>query len=138
MSSTVRPEISTKNKYSIDRHRYYELKHFCLQYPTWKRAYAALDGLSRRPEDLNLFSTNKVGNPTERCAMARVTFANKMDMIYQTSMETDPIFGEYILKGVTEGYSYDYLKTKLNIPCCRETYYNLYRRFFWLLNQARN
>ena len=48
MGTTIRPELSEKNPYWIERHRYYELKHFCLQYPIWKKAYAALDGLSRR------------------------------------------------------------------------------------------
>ena len=45
---------------------------------------------------------------------------------------------EYILKGVTEGWSYDILKARSNIPCCKDVYYNLYRRFFWLLNKARD
>ena len=31
----IRPEISKKNKYWISRHRYYELKHFCMQYREW-------------------------------------------------------------------------------------------------------
>lgn len=28
MSTTIRPELSEKNQYWIDKHRYYELKHF--------------------------------------------------------------------------------------------------------------
>lgn len=32
MSTTIRPEVSEKNQYWIEKHRYYELKHFCLQY----------------------------------------------------------------------------------------------------------
>ena len=56
MGTTIRPELSEKNPYWIERHRYYELKHFCLQYPIWKKAYAALDGLSRRPSDMEVFS----------------------------------------------------------------------------------
>lgn len=43
MGTTIRPEISKKNRYWIDKHRYYELKHFCLQYPTWKKAHSSLD-----------------------------------------------------------------------------------------------
>lgn len=39
MATVIRPEISEKNKYWIGRHRYYELKHFCLQYSEWKRLY---------------------------------------------------------------------------------------------------
>ena len=49
MGTTIRPELSEKNPYWIERHRYYELKHFCLQYPIWKKAYAALDGFSGLP-----------------------------------------------------------------------------------------
>ena len=42
MGTTIRPELSEKNPYWIERHRYYELKHFCLQYPIWKKASAPL------------------------------------------------------------------------------------------------
>ena len=31
MATMIRPELSEKNPYWIERHRYYELKHFCLQ-----------------------------------------------------------------------------------------------------------
>ena len=40
MATTIRPELSEKNPYWIEKHRYYELKHFCLQYPIWRKAYA--------------------------------------------------------------------------------------------------
>lgn len=43
MGTTIRPEVSVKNKYWIDKHRHYELKHFCLQYPRWKKLYIYLD-----------------------------------------------------------------------------------------------
>lgn len=41
MGTIIRPELSEKNKYWLEKHRYYELKHFCLQYPLWKQAYLA-------------------------------------------------------------------------------------------------
>lgn len=67
MGTTIRPELSEKNPYWIERHRYYELKHFCLQYPIWKKAYAALDGLSRRPSDLEVFSKKgEISDPSIR------------------------------------------------------------------------
>lgn len=49
MSTTIRAEVSKKNPYWIEKHRYYELKHFCLQYPIWKQAYLSLSGLSSKP-----------------------------------------------------------------------------------------
>ena len=46
MGTTLRAELSEKNPYWIEKHRYYELKHFCLQYPIWKKIYRSLDGFS--------------------------------------------------------------------------------------------
>lgn len=137
MGTTIRPELSDKNPYWIEKHRYYELKHFCLQYPIWKKAYLALDGLSRRPLDLVIFSNRHI-DPTLKCVEAREFYFDRMKLVEQTAIETDSKLHSYILKGVTEGVSYDYLKSRLEIPCCKDVYYDLYRRFFWLLNKARN
>lgn len=46
MGTTIRPELSEKNPYWIERHRYYELKHFCLQYPIWKKHMQPWMGLA--------------------------------------------------------------------------------------------
>ena len=136
---TTRPEISKKNKYWIDKHRHYELAHFCRQYPTWKKAYASLDSLSRRPDDLErLSSKGKISDPTGKCVVSRERFAEKMAIVERAAKEADPLLADYILKGVTEGLSYEYLKMRLNIPCCRDTYYDRYRKFFWILSRLRN
>lgn len=136
MGTTIRPELSAKSKYWIERHRYYELKHFCLQYPIWKKAHSAIDGLSRRPVELAIFS-NTHDDPTYKCAVAKEFYFDRMIMVENTAMATDIALQSYILKGVTEGISYDHLKARLEIPCCKDTYYELYRRFFWLLNKER-
>lgn len=138
MSTMIRPEISEKNKYWIERHRYYELKHFCLQYPLWKRAYVALDGMSERTADPTMIRTNVHGNPTEQRAMSKLFYSERIEMIERVAKETDELLSSYILKGVTKGVSYDYLKARLDVPCCKDIYYDLYRRFFWLLDKARN
>ena len=89
MGTTIRPELSEKNPYWIERHRYYELKHFCLQYPIWKKAYAALDGLSRRPSDLEVFSKKgEISDPTVRCVEARSYYIERMKTVEQVA----PIF----------------------------------------------
>ena len=138
MGTTIRPNISPKNKYYIEKHRYYELKHFCMQYPIWRKAYSSLSSLSGRPSDLGLFKKQYgICDPTAKCAEARLFYAYRIDMIEQAAMETDSVLADYILTAVTEGISYDVLKARLNIPCCRDTYYQLYRRFFWILNKLR-
>ncbi|MCI8993385.1 MAG: hypothetical protein HFG80_11805 [Eubacterium sp.] len=136
MSTMIRPELSEKNKYWIERHRYYELKHFCLQYPIWEKAMAELNGLSRRPVDTVIFSGD-IGDPTAKCAEARFFYSERMGLIEKAAAETDAELGNYILKAVTQGVSYDFLKAREYIPCCKEVYYELYRRFFWILHQIR-
>lgn len=139
MGTSIRPEVSSKNKYWLERHRYYELKHFCLQYPIWKQAYLALDGLSKRPNDLAIFvrSGQMKGDPTERCAESRLYFRNRMEMVEQAAHAADPDLASYILRAVTEGLPFETLKMQCGIPCCRDVYYDRYRRFFWLLNDIR-
>lgn len=138
MSTTIRPEVSEKNQYWIEKHRYYELKHFCLQYPIWRKSYAMLDGFSSSwPKLIPPSRTNNISDPVAKCAMARLFYSNRMDMVERMAKEADEELYCYILKGVTEGISYDYMRVKFSIPCCKDTYYNLYRRFFWLLSQER-
>lgn len=138
MSTSIRPELSKKNEYWIEKHRYYELKHFCLQYPFWKKARLSLDGLVTRTYDLPMFNRqHNTNSPTECCCMARLFFSEKIEMVERVAEKTDTSLSKYILKGVTEGLSYEILKVRWNIPCCKDTYYRLYRRFFWLLNEER-
>lgn len=138
MSTEIRPEISGKNPYWLERHRYYELKHFCLQYPIWKKAHAALDSLSKRPNDLSIFVTSHVcSDPTAKCAVAKAYYSERMELVNRIAVRTDPELASYILLGVTEGWAYPALKAKFDIPCCKDTYYDRYRKFFWLLNKER-
>lgn len=138
MATVIRPEISIKNKYHIDKHRHYELKHFCLQYPIWKREYAAYDNPSIVSSAVERMpSTNIPGDPTAKFAMRKTYYLERIKMVEKIAMETDQFLYDYILKAVTEELSYTYLKSKLKIPCGRDMYYDRYRRFFWLLNEAR-
>lgn len=138
MGTTIRPEVSKKNRYWISKPRYYELKHFCLQYPNWRKAYSELVEYGVVVSNItNEFRTNTVSDPTAKLAIMKMNFMDKIEMIEKTAMEADPYLYSYILKAVTEGRSYVYLKSRLDIPCSRDTYYDRYRKFFWLLSQRR-
>ena len=138
MATVIRPEISVKNKYWIDKHRHYELKHFCLQYPIWKREYAMLDSLSTSSFSAERISNNSPGDPTSQQAMKKIYYLERINMIEKVAKEADEFLHTYILKAVTEELSYTYLRNKMRIPCGRDTYYDRYRRFFWLLSNSRN
>ena len=138
MATVIRPEISLKNKYWIDKHRYYELKHFCLQYPSWKKTYAYIDDSSVSLSMLEYIpSSNIPGDPTAKRALLKTHYSDRIKLIEEIAMQSDRYLHTYILKAVTENLSYTYLKTKLSIPCGRDMYYDRYRRFFWLLSEAR-
>lgn len=138
MKSSVRPELSKTNKYWVSKNRFYELKYFCLQYPVWKKQYEEIDGLYGRTIDSVYSRLNTPSDPTAKTVEVRSRYFERMEVIEQAAIEADPYLASYILKAVTEGLSYTYLKARLEIPCSRDTYYDRYRRFFWLLDQARN
>lgn len=118
MGTTIRPEPSKKNEFWIDKHRYYELKHFCLQYPVWKKAWLALKNVSK--DDAAEF------------------YEQRMSIVKEAAVEADESLADYILLGVTTGVSYEHLSLRHNIPCCKEIYYSRYRKFFWILSKKRN
>ena len=134
MSTVIRPEISKKNPYWIPKHRYYELKHFCLQYPEWKKSYASLNGLPTRSSGFSeRVSGGDISDPTELYAEARIYYADRMKMVEDAARKAAGDLGNLMLKSVTEGISYEHTYP----PCCKEVWFAAYRRFFWLLDKAR-
>ena len=69
--------------------------------------------------------------------MKREFLKARIKMVEETAMKVDKVIGPYILRGVTEGRSYDQLSAYNRVPCSKDTYYDLYREFFWRLGQAR-
>ena len=128
-----------KNKYYIDKHRYYELKHFCLQYNEWKKEYAKCEESVIFTSQLDRLPSNNVPSDlTAKYAMQKAFYQQRIQMIELAARDADDFLYPYILKAVTEGLSYTYLKAKLDIPCGKDMYYDRYRRFFWLLSEARD
>lgn len=137
MGTMIRAEISEKNKHWIDKHRHYELKHFCLQYPTWLREYVELDIAARNSNIECSGGGSDISDPTAELAMKLSYYDVRISLVEKAAMETDETLYPYILKAVTEGLSYTYLKNKMRIPCSKDMYYSRYRKFFWILNRMR-
>lgn len=135
--SDLKPELSEKSQYHLPKHRYYELRHFCRQYPDWKRQVAMLSQ-PQTPEFLDRFQkASELPNPTERLAIMRAALSGNMAAIEEAAMQADQALAKYILAGVTEGKSFETLKASMEIPCERDMYYDRYRKFFWLLDKNR-
>lgn len=134
MGTVIRAEISKKGKYWISKHRYYELKHYCLQYKEMKEE---LESLIKLPGSFCDVSgrTGFDGDRTGDTAIERAYLTRRIEAIEQATIEADPDIYKWILKAVTEGYSYEYLRGVLGIPCSRDYYYDKYRKFYWILSR---
>lgn len=137
MSTTIRPEISSGNKYWISKHRYYELKHFCLQYPEWVKlkTYILESGSTGI---IKVGKDRRVRDNTATKAMLISKLNMKIGLIRKAADEADPDLADYIFAAVTEGKSFAYLKTYSEMPCERDMYYDRYRKFFYILSNLRS
>lgn len=98
-----------KIEYALSKHRFYELKHFCLQYPEWKKLYLQLDGLDGK------------GDTTSRDGIKRADIRRNVELIEYCALITD----RNVLHYVTEGISLPvYMRYS-------------YRMFFWELSKRR-
>lgn len=136
MSTLIRPEVSKKNPYWIPKHRYYELRHFVMQYPAWVAARNGLEYLhapvygSRVKKDTT--------DPTMTCAELREYYSDRIDMVDRASLACG--CPQYVLRGILNSLSYEKLLMQYPtfIRYTKEKYYEAYRKFFWLLNQERH
>ena len=138
MSTTIRPELSKKNRYWINKHRYYELKHFCLQYDIWKKKYLSLTSPMSTSSIIRFdeFDTGH-GDPVCDYVVDKLFYLERMQLIEKTAEYADPVLSPFILKAVTKDLSFNTLKLMYDIPCGKDLYYDRYRKFFWLLNFSR-
>ena len=129
-----RSEISIKSRYWIPKYRYLELKNFCFQYPEWKKSLAAISEIKTH---FQISSSGNFSDPTSETVLKKLKYQSLIDLIDKTASDADPDLAKWLIRGITENYSYEFLKYQLGLPAGREMYYDRYRRFFWLLDQRR-
>ena len=76
-------------------------------------------------------------DPVTRAVVMRMGYRNNIELIENAASMTDDAVGPYILTGVTGGLSYEVMSAKITMPCSKDTYYELYRKFFWILDGLR-
>jgi len=135
MGTQVRSEVSKRKEYWLPKHRHLELVHFCLQYPEWKMRLKSLDGHLNGSSlgEIRSSKDGSIAKPVERIVEERMELEERIEMIDRSAQRAAFDLSSYLIKGVTEGLGYDHL----DIPCCKDVYYQLYRRFFWMLDKAR-
>lgn len=138
MTTTIRPGISVKKRYWISKERYYELKHFCLQYNEWKKLYLELSEADYPGSIVHESYGTEFTDKTAEKASTLYDLSRKMKLVEDAARKTDQSIGSYIFKAVTENRSYVYLSSMLDIPCGKDMFYDRYRKFFWLLSKERD
>ena len=134
----VRPEVSRKNNYHISKHRFYELKHYCLQYDEWVDELRELDGGFRTSSIIAFVDSTNTEDPVLEFITRKSELKEKIDAIHKCAKEADLALWNYIVKAVTKDLSYTELKTLYGIPRGKNQYYESYRKFFFLLSQEKH
>lgn len=137
MGTIVRTKVSSSNKWFVEKDRYLELLHFCRQYETWKRKLNNLSNLRAICSD-DEPKSGEPGDPTANIAIACSKYTAKIDMVESAALEADEYIGKFILKGIIDDLSFDKLNAKYEIGCCKDTYYDRYRKFFYILDKKRD
>ena len=135
MGTNIRNDISKTNPYYIPKHEYLMTRHFAMQYNDWKKEKAEIETRIAYG-----FRTGGVcdGQPADPVGVATEKaerYSVRMNLIEQTAKIAGEEIWEFVLLGVTTECSYEYLRLMKNIPCCKDVYYRMYRKFFWLLNR---
>lgn len=118
--------------YGISKHRYLELKNFCLQYNEKKRKirYAGSKAISYD----GMPHSSNVGRPVEQEAIRNIMNQRDCELIEQAVIEASPELYSYILLNVTEGVPYEWLG---DVPICDKDFYAYRRLFFHYLDLKR-
>lgn len=131
----VRP--INEDKYKISKHKFLQAYHYCLQYHEWlEELKKDITTTGTQTTDGMPKGKGELSSTTESIAIRRAELRRKCELVEQTAIEADPVLYPWILKAVTnEGASYKWLKSRLDIPCSRNTYYERRRKFYWLLSK---
>ena len=136
--------------YGIDKERYRELKHFCLQYKGKKKKASASPDyvLPAVSLDSSGGHTGNVSKPVEDTAIRHVVRVEKYlrdcRMIEEAAMRAASIGGyrkawRAILRSVTEGLSYENVQFKCeSVPYAKTDFYAVRRAFFYILDEMQN
>ena len=108
-----------RNEYRLPEHRFQELKHFCLQYPTWQQLYHEL---------IFMWGLQKDSDPTATIGRRLADYARNMTLVEKAAEDTSFQYQQEILEYVTTG-------RRSNIDPL--IFKDLYMKFFYRLNTLK-
>ena len=129
-------DLKLGREFSISRHRYRELKEFCLQYEEKKSELQQIyTSSSVTPEVVAMGGVP--GKPTEQKAMRALQLRSETDLIDRCIAEAcgdDVGLTEQMKKNITLGVGFDSLGY---VPCGVRQFYQCRRKFFFILDKVK-
>lgn len=123
------------SKYYVPGEVYLTVVHFCRQYPLWK---AELDtsvdsGIGIDYSKVRVQTSNQY-DATAELAMRRAEIARKKDLVDSVAEEVAGELSKWLVLGVGNGLTYYQLRER-GIPCGKEMYYAVRRRFYYEMSK---
>lgn len=115
-------------KFGMSDNAYRELYYFCLRYDEKKEMLKNVYGTRAVFIDGMPKGKNK-SDPTFEQAARAMRLRKDVEDIEQAAIEADSSIYEYVLENVTRGTAYEYM----DMPCGRRRFYEIRRKFFYLL-----
>ena len=132
----MRLYVPKSSEYHIEKHRYLELRFFCLQYPSWRQKAAECYDL--KSHSSGGVRSSEPSNPTARAAEQAATYLAKMELVERCARDADSTLSSWILMNVTTGMGYEAMCRRGNAPPCGvNQFYRARQRFFFLLSMAK-
>jgi len=127
--------LSDKNKYSLPKEDYLTAIHYSLRYPMWvEELRTAADTGSAIRYDRDKVQTSNSSDPTYEVAIRMADLQGRIDMVDEIIKEVAQGMDSFLRLGVCHGLTFEQLKAK-NMPCERDKYYNMRRRYYYELAQ---
>lgn len=130
-------DLKLSREYSISRHRYRELKEFCLQYEEKKSELQQIYTSSAVAPEVAVMG-GQSGNSTESKALRALKLKAEIELIekcIEGAVGADIGLADALKKNITLGAGFDSLG---RVPCSAKTFYSKRRKFFFLLNIEKN
>lgn len=127
--------LSDKNKYSLPKEDYLTAIHYSLRYPMWvEELRTAADTGSAIRYDRDKVQTSNDSDQTADVAMRMAELSSRIDLIDEIISRVSGGLDSWLRLGVCHGLTFEQLKGK-DIPCERDKYYLMRRRFYYELAQ---
>lgn len=128
---------SYRGKYKMTKEQFLSAYYYALRYNEWVLEYRSLLDTSQaiKYSDMPKGSI-RTDSQVEDAAIKAEGIHDKIRKIEETAREASPELYTYILKAVTNrDITFHQLKTLTDIPCGKDMFYNVRRKFYFLLYQ---